>query len=846
MASKRKSINQKDSKTSAEQVSFSVEPGTKVKITVDVGEEVVDGKVPLTVHIEQVNRIAIPAAEIPAVEPEPGLEVDIPVVKPAKRWVALEALKGRLRTYDLATWLFICAIGVYLITRLIGLTQFPVYFFTDEAIQTQSVIDLIENGYKDPSGVWFPTYFRNGDYYNIGVSVYLQWLPAILFGKSAVATRVTSVLVTLIAAISIGLILRDVFKLKYWWTGILFLSITPAWFLHSRTAFETVEFVAFYAGMLGAYLFYRHISPRYLYIAVFLGALSFYTYSPAQVILPLTALGLLISDWRYHWEQRRTILLGFAMAAILALPYIRFSINNPSVPFAHLHTLWSYWFENIPVSEKVSHYLSEFGVGLSPWYWYVPNDRDLSRHLMKGYGNIMLATLPFALLGLAQTLRNLRLPAYRAILIALVISPAAAALVQISITRTLVFVVPAAILTAIGLEQVLGWIENPKERLAALREGPGPSPRRIAAALVIVVLGILIASFLEQAINSLVVWALSILLALQISGVLERMAQSLVGEGVSRKPRLWKFSQSTLALFAFIILAGVNFRMLNNALTNGPLWFRDYGLGGMQYGAFQIFDVIDQYRREHPDSQIIFSPDWANGANVLARFFLDDFSSIQVGSVRGHLTQKLPLDEDTLFIMTPQEYDIIKENPKLTDIDVETTVPYPDGTPGFYFVHLRYADNIDEIFAAEKATREALRESTLMIDGQEVKLRYSYLDAEMQDKWIALVFDNDPFTVAKTFETNPFVLEMEFPKVRTLNGFSIIIGTAHVQLTVKCYSASGAEPVTYSFEGQGTRQQPELSFDFPEPTQSQTIHLEVLDPQAPDQSKVHIWELKLR
>jgi hypothetical protein len=108
------------------------------------------------------------------------------------------------------------------------------------------------------------------------------------------------------------------------------------------------------------------------------------------------------------------------------------------------------------------------------------------------------------------------------------------------------------------------------------------------------------------------------------------------------------------------------------------------------------------------------------------------------------------------------------------------------------------------------------------------------------------VFDNDPFTVAKTFETNPFVLEMEFPKVRTLNGFSIIIGTAHVQLTVKCYSASGAEPVTYSFEGQGTRQQPELSFDFPEPTQSQTIHLEVLDPQAPDQSKVHIWELKLR
>ena len=49
----------------------------------------------------------------------------------------------------------------------------------------------------------------------------------------------------------------------------------------------------------------------------------------------------------------------------------------------------------------------------------------------------MIATLPFAVLGMAHTLRNIRLPAYRAILIALLISPAAAALVQISITRTL-------------------------------------------------------------------------------------------------------------------------------------------------------------------------------------------------------------------------------------------------------------------------------------------------------------------------------------------------------------------------------------------------------------------------
>ena len=48
MASKKKSIGNKTSEPRPEQVSFSVEPGTKVKITLDVGDEILDGKVPIT------------------------------------------------------------------------------------------------------------------------------------------------------------------------------------------------------------------------------------------------------------------------------------------------------------------------------------------------------------------------------------------------------------------------------------------------------------------------------------------------------------------------------------------------------------------------------------------------------------------------------------------------------------------------------------------------------------------------------------------------------------------------------------------------------------------------------
>jgi 4-amino-4-deoxy-L-arabinose transferase-like glycosyltransferase len=825
------------------QVSFSVEPGTKVQITIEVGDTIVEGKVPLTVQVQHISKKGVQTLETlqPAYKP-----LGSPSLATGGLRAKLEPIKSRLRTYDLATWLFIAAVSIYLITRLIGLTRFPIYFFTDEAVQSLSMLDLMKHGYRDAMGVWLPTYFPNGEYYNLSLSVYLQWLPSLLFGRSAVATRATSVLVTLIAAISIGIILRDIFKMKHWWVGTLFLSITPAWFLHSRTAFETAEFVAFYAGTLCVYLLYRYKSPRYVYAAIFLGTLSFYTYSPAQVIVPLTALGLLISDWRYHWQNRRIVLKGIVLIIFLALPYARYMTNNPSVPFAHLHTLYSYWFEKISLSEKLRHYFSEFGTGLSPWYWYIPNDRDLPRHLMKDYGHIMLVTLPFGLLGMAQALRNFRVSAYRVIIIALLISPAAAALVQVSVTRALVFVVPAAILTAIGFEQVLQWLGDPKEHLIALSAGFGPTPLRIVVASTILLLGISFAFISKETTNRIALSVLVVILALQASGIFERLSQPFTRTVFSKWPNLWKFSQTTLALLAFVVLSGANVYMLNDALRNGPLWFRDYGLGGMQYGAFQIFDVMKQYVKEHPKSELIFSPIWANGADVVSRFFLGDSSPIHLGSIKGHILQQLPLDENTVFVMAPEDYNAARESDKITHIRIEKVFPYPDGSPGFYFIRLKYVDNIDEIFAAEKAARQVLQQANVMIDGQMVKLRYSYLDSDFQAESIALVFDDDPFTLAKTFESNPFILEMTFPKTRTISGFSIIIGSAKVQITLKGYREPGAQPIIHTFEGQGTRKQPKLSFDLPAPEQIRILQVEVRDPRSPEQAKIHIWELTLR
>ncbi len=101
-------------------------------------------------------------------------------IKPASR---LADLRKRW-PYSLASTLFGLALLLYLATRLIGLADFPIYFFSDEAIQTVHAADLIRDGFKDEEDTLLPTYFKNGPFYNLSLSVYLQVLPYLILGKS--------------------------------------------------------------------------------------------------------------------------------------------------------------------------------------------------------------------------------------------------------------------------------------------------------------------------------------------------------------------------------------------------------------------------------------------------------------------------------------------------------------------------------------------------------------------------------------------------------------------------------------------------------------------------------------
>ena len=666
--------------------------------------------------------------------------------------------------YSLEIVLFGLALLVYLSTHLVGLTRFPIYFFSDEAVQTVTAETLTRDHFLDEEGTFLPTYFKNGPYYNLSTSVYLQILPYLFFGKSVFITRATSVLVSLLAAVSVGLMLHDIFKIPYWWAGVLLLSIVPAWFLHSRTAFETVLFVSFYAAYLYTYLLYRYRSPHYLYYAILFGALAFYSYSPGQVVIGVTAILLLLSDARYHWQNRSMILSGLGLVVLLALPYLRFRVSHPAAPFEQLRILNSYWVQPLLLKEKLAQFGSEYLYGLSPGYWFFPNERDLARHLMKDYGHISLAFLPFAALGLFITLRGIRSSAYRVLIIALLVAPVGAALVQIGITRTLVFVIPATLLIALGINKTLTWLENAR------------------------------------------------------------------------------FPRKGLAIGLFAILTTINIIMLRDVLDNAPTWYRDYGLGGLQYGAQQLFPEIEDYIEIEPETKVILSPTWANGTDVVARFFLDDPLPIEMGSIDGHLFQHLPLDTNTIFVMTPGEYQQTVESGKFEDIQIEKTLPYPDGEPGFYFTRLKYVDEIDLILEDERQQRRILRSAIIELNGEPVQVKYSMLDIGQ----IHNMFDGDPHSLGRTFEANPAVIELIFSKPQSLSSLSVIIGSTQAEVRVQLFRSLGTEPVEYLKILQGTVDQPEVSFKFGETTLAQAIRLEIGDLHQAEPGNVHIWEITLQ
>ncbi|MFZ6026416.1 MAG: ArnT family glycosyltransferase [Chloroflexota bacterium] len=676
--------------------------------------------------------------------------------------------------WNLAVMLFALALIVYLITHSVGLLEYPIYFFSDEAMQPLFAERLARNHFVDRvNNIWFPVYVEvDGNRWAPLLPMYLHVITMNLFGKTALVTRATSAIFSILAAISVSMILKQIFQARFWWIGVLLLAVMPTWFLHSRTAFETVIATSLYAAFLWLYLRYRTGSPRAIFPAAVCAAAAFYSYSNAQAILGVTAILLFLTDLPYHWQQRRWLLWLIPLGLILALPLLGFEWRNPGAIGLHLRTVDSYWFYDISLTEKLKLLVQKYLYGISPLYWFLSNGKDLERHRMGAYPHILTVFLPFFLAGLVVCLRKIRSAPHRIVLLTILAAPVGAAQLDIGVLRVLTFVIPACLLIALGWEWLWQFVQR-------------------------------------------------------------RWPQA-------QKPNVAR----SLQWLVFYALAFGSLWMLVDALKSGPLWSRNYGLYGMQYGAVQLFEQeIPRFLNENPNVDILLSPTWANGTDRFAEFLLTPAQQAHIfmGNIDGYLFRKQDRLASLLLIMTPEEFVQAQTNPKLALPMVEKIINYPDGSPGFYFVRWRYSPEADAIFAAEKAARMQLKEDAVQVNGQPATVRYSWNDMGSPPD----MFDGDRYTLMRSLEANPMVVELDFQQPTGVGGISVDFGAQDTTITATLTLDGSAAPLTFTQTYLGVGDPQELTLLFGETYAVTKMHLEFYSLYGGEEVHIHVREIKL-
>lgn len=759
--------------------------------------------------------------------------------------------------------LFWGAIIAYALIISFGIDKWPIYFFTDEAIHMNMIADFMRNGYQNYSGEFLPTFFIKEGWVN-GTSVYLQLIPYLIFGKSLIVTRLVSAFITLLAAIAVSLLLKKVFKTKYYWAGLFLLLTTPGWFLHARTAFEYAEVGSFYGMFLYFYGRYRKGDMRSLYLAVLTGALCFYTHGLGQFIMGASALALFIVDFRYHFhkKRRKTILFGFVLAIILFLPFVRYLLVHPTEAIEQVKRRNSYWsLPNLTTAQKILEFLGQYFYGLNPLYWYFQNDIDFDRHVMRGPGiaNGLLATLPFVIIGFFQIFKTIRKPALRFGSMALItIAPfLLSTFLHVFTTDTewrteLVFpqfdpikiipIDPSGFVSrdvvmnilwiglasmAIGLFLAFTKIRNPAHKLALIALLAAPFPSSIAA------IGMPRMLFMSI--------PLAILAAIGLSATLQW----------AEKQFSFKSAYSAIGLFAVLTITSL--LLLRTALVDGPLWFQDYGLYGMQFGAKEVFqDTVLPALKANPNLRFVVSPSWANGTEQFTEFFIppDLQSRITLGQP-VNMINDLSTFDTTEFIATAPEFNNLLQDPKFNGgiQIIDPVINYPNGSPGFYVLKLKPAANIAEIMAQQYAADRTPVEDTMNYNGQTIRVRHSPLGSGSMDN----IFDNDPDSLSRVLEANPFYIDL-YPTT-PIEAHSVFIKTGSLHdytITIRLYPLGGGPTVeytqTYKDEpGKEIPPDPGVTILLDKgPDKAERIEIEVKDNTSGDSSSVHLRTIQFK
>ena len=172
----------------------------------------------------------------------------------------------------------------------------------------------------------------------------------------------------------------------------LFISVSPWFFIFSRTGYEATAGLMFY--LLGIYLFLNRTKNYFIFLSILSFILSAYSYNSFRIIIPLTILLLLGLELK---NIKKGMILWMTLSAfVLALSIIPiYRLYKYDAGASRLQTVGA------ASSSFVKNYLSHFS-----WdFYFVHGDKNL-RSQQANFGQLYLPELVFLLIGLLYILRS--------------------------------------------------------------------------------------------------------------------------------------------------------------------------------------------------------------------------------------------------------------------------------------------------------------------------------------------------------------------------------------------------------------------------------------------------------
>ena len=235
------------------------------------------------------------------------------------------------------------------------------------------------------------------------------------------------------------------------------------------------------------------------------------------------------------------------------------------------------------------------------------------------------------------------------------------------------------------------------------------------------------------------------------------------------------------------------------------------------------------------------SPSWANNTDEIMRFFLGDPLPLKIGTLDEYDLYHLQIDPNQVFILTPDEYNWLLENPKFDQVEVLDRLELPDGRTGFYFLSVEYSKEAGQIFEIELQERRQPEVSEVEVLGQLTTTTYSRLDLGT----IAHIFDGNELTPMRTLEANPLEITIAFSEPVELQKLTALVGSPATRLSVSMELADGVETPFFTKEIASSDNIRPFSVEFGSVYRIRqlTVWIESINEEEP--THVHLWELVL-